>query len=277
MKASTMYETLASLLGMPLCAIPLSCCHIRKPYLLKRAGIGEGGTAVLFVIPYLMREDLLAPERNLSLYAVPRDYHGYVSELADTLLPALQKQFPHHQFALFADHSPIDEVDAAARAGLGVLGDNHLLLTPTYGSFVFIAEVVTDADYETVTGESIPDFPAIPPKCDGCGACTADCPAHASGVCLSALTQKKGALTDTEADALRGHDLVWGCDICQLSCPHNRHAEDTPIPYFRENRLTTVTCASLSAMSEKDFATRAFAWRGRDVIFRNTKRKEEEV
>ena len=40
--------------------------------------------------------------------------------------------------------------DAAARAGLGVLGLNGLLITPDYGSFVFLAELITDADYEVV-------------------------------------------------------------------------------------------------------------------------------
>ncbi len=279
MTATTMYETLASLLGLPLRAIPLSSCRLIRPYLLERAGISAEGTAMMFVIPYLMRADMEHPARNLSLYAVPRDYHGYAESLKVTLLPVLQERFPEHRFALFSDHSPIAEAEAAARAGLGVLGENRLLLTPRYGSFVFIAEVLTDADFRTVMGLSdkapLPAFPVEVPRCRGCGACHAACPARAGGVCLSALTQKKGALTAEETAALQAHPSVWGCDICQTVCPANQAAEDTPIPYFREERLLSVTAADVEGMEDAAFASRAFSWRGREVILRNLNMKEE--
>lgn len=280
MMARTMYETLASLLGLPMCAIPLSYCRVSKPYLLERAGIGEDGTALVFAIPYLLAADSEDPARNLSLYAVPRDYHGYVEALGEEIIPKLKESFPDRRFAIFADHSPIAEVRAAARAGLGVLGDNGLLLTLDYGSFVFLAEVCTDADYETVTGHPAPTFPSEPPRCEGCGACRAACPVSGGkSPCLSALTQKKGGLSVEEADALRAHDLVWGCDTCQLVCPRNRAViaagHDTPVPYFRDGRVSTVTAESVAAMSDTDFASRAFAWRGRAVILRNLKLKEE--
>ncbi len=278
MKANTMLETIRSLLGAPACAIPLSVCKPAKSYLLDKAGTPSTGTAILFAIPYVMTADVRDPGRNLSLYAVPRDYHGYVKGLSETLIPQLIEFFPSHRFALFADHSPINEVDAAARAGLGVLGLNGLLITPEYGSFVFIGEVVTDADYETVTGTKEPSFPDIAPLCEGCGACVAACPIgckdSAREKCLSALTQKKGALTEDEAIAIRNNGLVWGCDVCQLACPHNRrviHAEkDTPIPYFREDRLLRMETAVLDNMCDDKFAERAYAWRGRAVIRRNT-------
>ena len=216
--------------------------------------------------------------RNVSLYAVPRDYHGYMQMLSEVMLPKLSESFPTHRFALFSDHSPICEVNAAARAGLGVLGLNGLLITPTYGSLVFLGEVITDAVYETVTGLPIPDFPAEPPICEGCGACVSACPVGCSGGsqegCLSALTQKKGLLTEQETAAIRAGGLVWGCDTCQLACPHNcrviREGIDTPIPYFREERLIRLDTATLDAISDGDFARRAYAWRGRSVIHRHT-------
>ena len=277
MKAHTMLDTIRSLLGVPACAIPLSLCKPGKAYLLDRAGISPTGTAILFAIPYVMTADVGAPDRNISLYAVSRDYHGYVKELESTVLPSLRNAYPEHTFAFFADQSPILEVDAAARAGLGVLGMNSLLITPEYGSFVFIGEVVTNADYETVTGQPTPDFPAEPPTCEGCGACLSACPAGCSHgsreYCLSALTQKKGELTDKEMHAIRRGGLVWGCDACQLACPHNRRVirdgVNTPIPYFRENRLIRLDSHTLDGMDDRDFSDRAYAWRGRAVIRRN--------
>lgn len=277
MKTPTMLDTVRSLLGVPACAIPLSVCRPAKAYLLDRTGIPTTGTAILFAIPYLVTADVSDPRRNLSLYAVPKDYHGYMKELEATVLPSLCQSFPDRTFALFADHSPILEVDAAALAGLGVLGLNGLLITPDYGSFVFLGEMVTDADYTTVTEEPIPAFPAEPPLCEGCGACLAACPMECRdgdrSRCLSALTQKKGDLTAEETESVLRGGLVWGCDACQLACPHNlrviREGRDTSIPYFTEDRLNLLDSGILSAMADEAFSSRAYAWRGRKVIARN--------
>lgn len=277
MKTPTMLETVWSLLGVPACAIPLSVCKPAKTYLLERAGIPSSGTAILFAVPYVMTADAGEPTRNLSLYAVPRDYHGYMKELEAVVVPSLRGDYPDFAFALFADHSPIMEVDAAARAGLGMLGMNGLLLTPEYGSFVFIGELMTDADYTAVTGEAVPAFPADPPRCEGCGLCVKACPAGCGegsrDGCLSALTQKKGELTPEETAAIVKGGLVWGCDACQLACPHNRaiikDGRDTPVPYFREGRLIRADAEALAAMEDAAFKARAYSWRGRAVILRN--------
>lgn len=283
MKALTMLDTIRSMLGVPACAIPLSVCKPARRYLLERAGIPFGGTAILFAVPYLMTDDARNADRNLSLYAVPRDYHGYMRMLEGEVLPSLREAFPDRVFALFADHSPIAEVDAAARGGLGVLGMNGLLITPRYGSFVFLGEIVTDADYTAVTGEDAPDLPPTPPLCEGCGACLEACPAACRegdrSRCLSALTQKKGELTEEEAAALVKGGLVWGCDACQLACPHNtavlRAGRDTPVPYFREERLNRVDQSVIAAMDDAAFSARAYAWRGRSVIARNCRLLED--
>ena len=277
MKDTTMLDTIKSLLDVPACAIPLSICKPSRGYLLDRAGIPPTGTAILFVIPYLITADVNHPHRNLSLYAVPRDYHGYMKELEATVLPSLRRIFPVNTFALFSDHSPIYEVDAAARAGLGIVGTNGLLITPNYGSFVFIGEVITDADYTSVTGHEAPDFPTQPPVCERCGACIKACPMGCRDQdrsnCLSALTQKKGELTpDEKATILRG-GLAWGCDACQLACPYNIHViekgQDTTIPYFTEDRKLFLNSEQLLSMTDSAFSLRAYAWRGKGVISRN--------
>ena len=277
MKDTTMLSAIRTMLGVPTCAIPLSFCKPAKTYLLDRAGIPPEGTAIIFAVPYLVTEDVADSHRNLSLYAVPRDYHGYMAELGETFLPRLRETYPHNRFALFADHSPICEVDAAARAGLGVLGDNGLLITEEYGSFVFLGEIVTDADFSAVTGGDVPTVPAEPPSCENCGACAAACPGGCIGGdrsrCLSAITQKKGALTEDDMEAIRRGGLAWGCDVCQLVCPHNldviRGMRDTVVPYFRRERVTQLDLDGLDEMSDEAFRRRAFAWRGRDVIRRN--------
>lgn len=246
--------------------VPLSACTVGRRYLLDRAGIDPAsGTAVLLAVPYFTHA-AADPARNLSAYAVPRDYHLFFRELFDDLLPLLRERFPEHRFAGFADHSPIDERDAAAQAGLGIIGQNGMLITKPYSSYVFLGELITSA--------------ALPAEvqpigfCEGCGACRRACPMGEIGTCLSALTQKKGALTDAETAEIRRYGSVWGCDICGEVCPHTRRALRegtiyTEIPFFEEQTITHLTREQLDGMSDAEFASRAFAWRGRDTIRRN--------
>ena len=138
--------------------------------------------------------------------------------------------------------------------------------------------MIVGAGFAAVTGHAPGIFPTEPPACPGCGACRRACPVtdadgHPVQECLSALTQKKGALTPEEQDALRRHPLIWGCDDCQLVCPLNRAAlsgaHDTPLAFFRAERLLCLTPEALAGMSEECFRERAFAWRGRAPLERN--------
>jgi epoxyqueuosine reductase QueG len=95
------------------------------------------------------------------------------------------------------------------------------------------------------------------------------------------LTQKKGELTLEEIIAIVKGGLVWGCDACQMACPHNRavieDGRDTPVPYFREGRLIRVDAEALAAMDDAAFKERAYSWRGRAVISRNIGLFDEET
>lgn len=244
--------------------IPLSECEIRKPYLLEREGISDG-TAVLIAVPYFTRA-CLSPDRNLSAYAVSRDYHGFFESFFAGLLPVLRNKYPNERFAGFADHSPIAELQAAARAGLGVIGKNSLLITEKYSSYVFLGELITSAR-----------LPAqIKPieSCIGCGKCKTACPIEKIGTCLSALTQKKGELTEKERTDLLAYGSVWGCDLCQEVCPYTQKAirNETifsEIPYFQVNCIPRLTLEILDGMNDEHFSRRAYSWRGRDTIRRN--------
>ena len=105
--------------------IGLEECTVKKKYLLERAEI-ESGTAVMIAAPYYTRH---CEGASISAYAVSRDYHLFYKELFDRILPILREEFPANRFAGFADHSPIDEITAAAKAGLGVIGKNGMLIT----------------------------------------------------------------------------------------------------------------------------------------------------
>ena len=225
-------------------------------------------TVIVCLFPYFTGED---EERNVSRYAVSRDYHFIVKDLLVPAAEALAKEFPSYTFRAFCDASPIAEVRAAVRAGLGVLGKNRLFLSKRYGSYVFIGEILTDLPVDCEAKEET--------VCLSCGKCLSACPTGAltdTGVditrCLSDITQRKGEFTKEEASLFDSGEFLWGCDICQQVCPYNADAEKTPLAAFYENRRPLVTKENVL----EDFDERAYAWRGKSVILRNIERKAKE-
>ena len=253
-------------------ALPLLACRITRPYLLERAKI-QSGTVFMLAVPYYTPA-CDNESRCISAYAVSRDYHLFFEELYNELLPLLAEKFPNNRFAAFADHSPISELDAAARAGLGVIGKNGLILTEKYGSYVFLGEIITDMEIPCEVQEV--------KLCEDCGACENACPSLVSqkSVCLSALSQKKGNLNAEERNILLATDTVWGCDRCQECCPYNLRAKKmgtiySPIPFFNEKALPSLTVETIENMSDEEFSSRAYSWRGRETILRNLRIREK--
>lgn len=217
-------------------------------------------TVIIACFPYLLPEENYL-NSNISKYAVVTDYHDVAIGRLQKACNELQKLYPQNSFAPFADNSPIPEVRAATLAGLGVRGENSLLITKEFGSYVFLGEIVTDLSLETVKSEI--------KSCIGCGRCTAACPAKAiskSGVdgekCLSAITQKKGELTQAEKELMKNCGCVWGCDICQDICPMNKNAAISSLEEFSTNVIPLLT-------TQTELDGRAYAWRGKKVIERN--------
>ncbi len=218
-----------------------------------------------FLIPYYVKD---REKRNVSLYAVPCDYHLYIKELEERLWLHIQNKKSDLKVRIFADNSPFSERICAEKAGLGRIGKNRLLINSEYGSYVFIGSICISDNI------SISHFTENF-KCDICGnceKCKTACP-YMSGkceACLSALTQKK-KISDDEAKIISTLHLRWGCDICQEVCPKNKDVPETPIEFFRRRRIPHISEEILLKMSDKEFSDRAYSWRGKDVILRNLK------
>ena len=245
-------------------SLKLNECEIRKPYLLERAGIGDG-SVVIFAVPYLSKKAI--GERNISSYAVSRDYHIFFDLLFEKVISNLKQIYPNNIFVGFTDHSPINEIKAAAKSGLGVVGNNHILITEKYSSYIFIGELITDA--------ILPSFAQEIHICEECGACKSACPVGLNtSECLSALTQKKGILNDAEKLLIVNHGCAWGCDICQQACPHTKKAIQkgsiyTDIDFFNNDLTPLLTSEIIENMDDNEFKMRAYSWRGKDTIKRN--------
>ena len=215
-------------------------------------------SAVMFLMPYYTGKH---ENRNVSLYAVGLDYHLYIKELS-----AKFGGDDGYFYRFFADTSPINERDAALKAGLGFKGRNGLVINEKYGSYVFIGTILTDAVFDddeyAVTGEK--------KTCMGCGLCKKNC-AFLRGecdFCLSELNQRKN-VTDAELEIILSKKIRWGCDTCQQVCPHNKDVKITPIEFFHKDLLEKVDADMIENMSKDEFSKRAYAWRGKKTLLRN--------
>lgn len=221
-------------------------------------------SVIMFLLPYYAGET-----ENISRYAASLDYHMALDEINRGLSEAIHRVLPTCHMHGYGDHSPIDERHAALVGGLGVLGLNGLIINEKYGSYVFIGDLVTDIE-PSIIGVAMPSEIK---RCEGCGICLASCP---TGIlrgegndCLSAITQRKGELSDEEVDMMRKFNTVWGCDECQCHCPHNSAPVKTPIEFFYRDRIDRLCSSDLAAMDKQTLRNRAFGWRGRRVVERN--------
>lgn len=118
------------------------------------------------------------------------------------------------------DDNRLTDRGAAARAGLGWLGRNTMLLSRELGSWTVLGSVVTTAALP-VAEETQPD------GCGTCRRCQTACPTGAldeAGVldanrCLAWLVQAPGTFPPEYRVALG--DRIYGCDDCQVVCPYN--------------------------------------------------------
>ncbi len=211
---------------------------------------------------------------NISKYARGTDYHTVVKNKLAALcekIEAVHGAFSHY---IFCDDSPLCDKYLAYLSGLGVFGRNHLLIHPTYGSYIFIGGIVTSLVLA-------PDKP-LPGRCAGCGRCAAACPGNAfkngfdASRCASYLLQKRGQLQPEEEDIVRRAGMAWGCDICSDVCPHNQAVPMTDIDEFHAKIYNMQNEQLLGDKAFRDnFEGYAFSWRGRAVLHRNVKLLED--
>jgi epoxyqueuosine reductase len=161
---------------------------------------------------------------KVSRYAWGDDYHDVVKERLLSLLSWIKEQEPGAEGKICVDIQPTMDKAWAVRAGLGWLGKHSNVITPEYGSWVFIGELFLNLDMEH-------DSEPMEDHCGTCTLCIDACPTAAitepyvvdSNKCISYATIELRA-PELPID-LSG--WLYGCDICQDVCPWNRFEEAT--------------------------------------------------
>ncbi|MDQ6767867.1 MAG: tRNA epoxyqueuosine(34) reductase QueG [Candidatus Eremiobacteraeota bacterium] len=209
----------------------------------------------------------------VSNYAWGVDYHKVVGRMLEELAAFVRSEFPEARCLACADTGPIVDRAAAVRAGIGWFGKSSNLLTRTFGSYVFLAELITTLKLQ-------PDEP-LQANCGQCVDCVAHCPTGAilsdgavdARRCISDLTQAKGPIPRALRRSIGNR--LWGCDSCQTVCPVNerkaaaRHPEFEPLPHIGTSMDLPAVLNMTKAQFRAWFGPTAMAWRGKAVLQRN--------
>ena len=177
---------------------------------------------------------------HVARYAWGADYHGVMEPRLRALLDDLVAAAPGTHGRVYVDTGPVLERDLAARAGLGWIGKNTMLLHPALGSYFFIGVVLA-------TAELAPDG-GLPDRCGTCTRCLEACPTQAfvapyvldARRCISYLTIEHRGPMPVELRESVGA-LAFGCDVCQDVCPWNRRAPITAETAFAARELPALS------------------------------------
>lgn len=192
----------------------------------------EGARSIISVaLNYYPPVKLPGKVPQFAYYAYGKDYHEVVREKLRCLFEWIRERVPDVTGRYFSDSAPVLERFWAARAGLGFIGKNTLLIIPGKGSYFFLGELIIDIelDYDEPVTEN----------CGDCTRCLRSCPTNAieepyrlnATRCISYQTiENKGEIAPEIVPNLRNN--VYGCDICQKVCPWNRDAMSHNIPEF---------------------------------------------
>lgn len=201
-----------------------------------------------------------------------QDYHTVLRDRLSKLEAFLKEKVPDIQVKSMVDTGELSDRAVAERAGIGWSGKNCAIITPEFGSYVYLGEMITNFPFP-------PDTP-MEDQCGSCRKCLDVCPTGAlvqggqldSSKCIAFLTQTKGFLPDEYRTKIGNR--IYGCDTCQTVCPVNKgkdfhfHKEMEPDPEIAKPKLKPLLTISNREFKEK-YGHISGSWRGKKPIQRN--------
>jgi epoxyqueuosine reductase len=182
-------------------------------------------TIISLAYPYPASKPSTPDGYTTSRYSTPQqeDYHLRLKKLGKQLCAFITEIFPGSKSRVCVDSAPILERSFAEMSGIGFIGKNNMLIVPGYGSYCFLVEILTTAQF------TIPFFNGEENGCGSCTKCIDMCPTGALKApfyidvsqCLSYLTIEAKDAVDKETAEKMGNTF-FGCDVCQEVCPFNK-------------------------------------------------------
>ena len=257
----------------------------------------DGAKSILMLGVNYRSVEPIAPgpgQASVSRYAWGDDYHEVIRGRLHKLADFHRQLVPASGVRGVVDTAPLLERQFGQLAGLGWIGRNTMLINERFGSWFFLAALLT-------TEKLAYDQPTAS-RCGVCRACLDACPTGAlvepfrldARKCISYLTIElrgcpdfcaNGAVparnsvkgdspifADTKIGtvpelrdpiptefhnlAVCGHRL-FGCDACQEACPWNRNTPASADPAFLPGSgMNPVELAELAALDEAAFRQR---------------------
>lgn len=233
----------------------------------------EGGRSVLMLgVNYRSVEPIATGpgQARVSRYAWGDDYHEVIRDRLHRLADFHRQLVPGAGVRGVVDTAPLLERYFGQLAGLGWIGRNTMLINERFGSWFFLAALLT-------TEELAYDRPAVN-RCGSCRACLDACPTGAlvephrldARRCISYLTiEMRGPMTPESREACG--DRLFGCDTCQEACPWNRETPRTTEAAFLPGvGMNPVELAELKTLDKEAFRRRfrhTSLWRARARIY----------
>lgn len=200
------------------------------------------------------------------------DYHHVLRDRLARLEAWLRERVPELRAESMVDTGALVDRAVAERAGIGWSGKNASIITPEWGSWVYLGEMITNLPLP-------PDEP-VTESCGSCTKCIDACPTGAlvgpgqldAKKCISFVTQTKDWVSE---DMMRKiGNRLYGCDTCQIVCPVNRGKNWTHQPELQPDpEKVKPLLVPLLTMSNREFretyGDSASSWRGKKPIQRN--------
>ncbi|WP_025783867.1 tRNA epoxyqueuosine(34) reductase QueG [Sporosarcina sp. D27] len=200
------------------------------------------------------------------------DYHTVLREKLALLEVFLHERSSEVKTRSMVDTGELADRAVAERAGIGWSAKNCSIITPEFGSYVYLGEMITNLPFE-------PDVP-MEDQCGDCTLCLDACPTGAliqggqlnAQRCIAFLTQTKQPIPEEFRKEVGNR--IYGCDTCQTVCPKNKRKYNLEQESFiPERELVKPLLQPILKLSNRQFKETfghmSGSWRGKNPIQRN--------
>jgi len=240
--------------------------HAGMDYLRRHAAVRRdpglrypwAKSVIVILVPYSPDRPAApagALSNHVARYALGDDYHEVLDRILREVESAVAVASPGIRTWRYVDTGPLSDRSLAARAGLGWIAKNGMLIDQEHGSYTFIGTLLTSLEND-LTADLAAD------RCGSCTRCLDACPTDAiladrtldSHRCISYATiEHRGPLEPFVESRLA--ENAFGCDICQEVCPWNGAAPPGHRSFDARDAYRNTPLTDLLRYSQADFSS----------------------